>query len=437
MKAENMTNERLILELAAMRQRVAELERIENDQKRAEEALRTSEEAARRLVKENEVIAEMGKIISSTLNVEEVYERFAEEVRKLIPFDRIMVALNNPEEGIATVAYVSGFGIEGRKVGDIYPLLHSGSEQVILTRAGFLVQPETEEELEGQFSTLISTFRSGLRSIMTVPLISGNQVIGALHFRSKKSKAYTDRDLRLAERIGDQIAGAIANAQLFTERNRAEEGLRESERRYRLLAENVSDVIWTMNMNFKYTYLSPSVQRLRGYSVEEAMAQKIEDVLTPTSLKVIGEVLLEERGLESSEQKNLSRSRAVLLELKCKDGTTVWTEIKITTLRDSDGQPIEFIGVTRDITERKRIEEEREKLIHDLQKALSEVKTLKGIFPICASCKKIRDDKGYWNQVEVYIRDRSEAEFSHGICPDCMKKLYGDFLEKKDISRKQ
>jgi len=437
MKAENMTNERLILELAAMRQRVAELERIENDQKRAEEALRTSEEAARRLAKENEVIAEMGKIISSTLNVEEVYERFAEEVRKLIPFDRIMVALNNPEEDTATVAYVSGFGIEGRKVGDIYPLRHSASEEVIRTRAGLLVQPETVEELEGRFSTLISTFRSGLRSMMTVPLISGNQVIGALHFRSKKSKAYTDRDLRLAERIGDQIAGAIANAQLFTERNRAEEGLRESERRYRLLAENVSDVIWTMNMNFKYTYLSPSVQRLRGYSVEEAMAQKIEDVLTPTSLKVIGEVLLEERGIESSEQKDLSRSRTVLLELKCKDGTTVWTEIKITTLRDSDGQPIEFIGVTRDITERKRIEEEREKLIRDLQKALSEVKTLKGIFPICASCKKIRDDKGYWNQVEVYIRDRSEAEFSHGICPDCMKKLYGDFLEKKDISRKQ
>jgi PAS domain S-box-containing protein len=549
MKAENMTNEQLILELAAMRQRVAELERIENDQKRAEselknavsllnatlestadgilvvdkegkivgfnrkfvqmwripqsiiasrddnqalgfvleqlkdpqgflakvrelysqpaaesfdvlefkdgrvferysqpqwigdqsvgrvwsfrdvterkqaeEALRTSEEAARRLAKENEVIAEMGKIISSTLNVEEVYERFAEEVRKLIPFDRIMVALNNPEEDTATVAYVSGFGIEGRKVGDIYPLRHSASEEVIRTRAGLLVQPETVEELEGRFSTLISTFRSGLRSIMTVPLISGNQVIGALHFRSKKSKAYTDRDLRLAERIGDQIAGAIANAQLFTERKQAEEALRESERRYRLLAENLSDVIWTMDMNFKYTYLSPSVQRLRGYSAEEAMAQKIEDVLTPTSLKVIGEVLLEERGLESSEQKDLSRSRTVLLELKCKDGTTVWTEIKITTLRDSDGQPIEFIGVTRDITERKRIEEEREKLVRDLQKALSEVKTLKGIFPICASCK---------------IRDRSEAEFSHGICPDCMKKLYGDFLEKKDISRKQ
>jgi len=76
--------------------------------------------------------------------------------------------------------------------------------------------------------------------------------------------------------------------------------------------------------------------------------------------------------------------------------------------------------------ERKLAEEEREKLIRELQEALAKVKTLTGLLPICASCKKIRDDKGYWNQIEVYIRDHSEAEFSHGICPDCMKKLYPD-----------
>jgi DNA-binding NtrC family response regulator len=74
----------------------------------------------------------------------------------------------------------------------------------------------------------------------------------------------------------------------------------------------------------------------------------------------------------------------------------------------------------------KRAEEEREKLIHELQEALAKVKTLSGMLPICASCKNIRDDKGYWNQIESYIRDHSEAEFSHSICPDCKKKLYGD-----------
>jgi len=69
---------------------------------------------------------------------------------------------------------------------------------------------------------------------------------------------------------------------------------------------------------------------------------------------------------------------------------------------------------------------EREKLIAELRDALTEVVTLRGIIPICASCKKVRDDKGYWNQIESYIRDHSEADFSHGICPECAKKLYPD-----------
>jgi len=72
-------------------------------------------------------------------------------------------------------------------------------------------------------------------------------------------------------------------------------------------------------------------------------------------------------------------------------------------------------------------EKEREKVIAELQDALERVRTLSGLLPICSSCKRVRDDDGYWHQVEVYIRDRSEAEFSHGICPDCALKLYPDF----------
>jgi PAS domain S-box-containing protein len=83
-----------------------------------------------------------------------------------------------------------------------------------------------------------------------------------------------------------------------------------------------------------------------------------------------------------------------------------------------------IISVTRDITRRKIAEEALEEERRRLQKALDEVKSLRGIIPICASCKKIRDDTGYWSQVEQYIADHSEAEFSHGICPECMKKLY-------------
>jgi len=84
-----------------------------------------------------------------------------------------------------------------------------------------------------------------------------------------------------------------------------------------------------------------------------------------------------------------------------------------------------------DVSQRKRMENEREELIADLKQALSHVKKLGGLLPICASCKKIRDDKGYWNQVERFIHNHSGAQFSHGICPDCAARLYPDYIKKE------
>ncbi len=81
----------------------------------------------------------------------------------------------------------------------------------------------------------------------------------------------------------------------------------------------------------------------------------------------------------------------------------------------------------QEIERRKALEKERKKLIGKLQQALSEIKTLQGFLPICASCKKIRDDEGYWQQIEKYVEDRSDARFSHGICPECARKLYPEF----------
>jgi two-component system, cell cycle sensor histidine kinase and response regulator CckA len=90
----------------------------------------------------------------------------------------------------------------------------------------------------------------------------------------------------------------------------------------------------------------------------------------------------------------------------------------------------------RRLIERKKGEDEREKLIGELRDALAKVRTLSGLLPICSSCKMIRDDKGYWNRLEVYISEHSEAEFTHGLCPDCMKNLYGFSVgEDTDIKK--
>ncbi len=89
----------------------------------------------------------------------------------------------------------------------------------------------------------------------------------------------------------------------------------------------------------------------------------------------------------------------------------------------------------RRMMERQRAEDERERLILKLQEALSQVRTLSGLLPICSSCKKIRDDQGYWNQIEGYISEHSEAEFTHGLCPECIKKFYGISLDETDQQR--
>jgi PAS domain-containing protein len=108
-------------------------------------------------------------------------------------------------------------------------------------------------------------------------------------------------------------------------------------------------------------------------------------------------------------------------------GETFPAEVLLSAM-ELDGKPV-LQAVVRDITARKQNEVERNQLIQDLHDALANVKSLSGLLPICASCKKIRDDKGYWSQVESYVEKHSDATFTHGICPDCIKKLYPDLAK--------
>ncbi|MCG6537816.1 MAG: sensor domain-containing diguanylate cyclase, partial [Syntrophales bacterium LBB04] len=182
--------------------------------------------AALRLAQERGVIAEIGRIISSTLDIEEVYERFAEEVRKLIPFDQILVDLVNHQEGTITTAYTAGMEGAGRWKGVLFPIAGTVTEQMIRTKAPVLFHPETAEEVHHRFPGLLLAFQAGLRSRLSVPLIARGEVIGSLALWSKQQKAYGKEDIRLAQAVAGQIAGAIANAQLFRERKLVEERLR-------------------------------------------------------------------------------------------------------------------------------------------------------------------------------------------------------------------
>ena len=109
--------------------------------------------------------------------------------------------------------------------------------------------------------------------------------------------------------------------------------------------------------------------------------------------------------------------------------TAATLEVSVTWLTNRSGRQTGKVLLLRDITERRLAEKEREKLIAELRDALANLKRLSGLLPICASCKKIRDDQGYWHQVENYMQDHSEVEFSHGICPECAAKLYPELRD--------
>lgn len=113
--------------------------------------------------------------------------------------------------------------------------------------------------------------------------------------------------------------------------------------------------------------------------------------------------------------------------VKISDGSKLIVEVSASNVTDASNQLVGRMASFVNITKRKEIETDRENLITKLQEALDHIKVLKGILPICANCKKIRKDDGYWQQIEGYIKEHSDADFSHSVCPDCLRELYPEF----------
>ena len=125
-------------------------------------------------------------------------------------------------------------------------------------------------------------------------------------------------------------------------------------------------------------------------------------------------------------------------EVTDKEGNTIYFHCTANVaLKDGDGIPTRVIEISRDITELKKAEAEKDRLIEQLKEASEKIKTLNRLLPICASCKKIRNDQGYWQQVEDYLHDNAEILFSHSICPSCMEKLYPGYGNASKTGKKR
>ncbi len=245
----------------------------------------------------------------------------------------------------------------------------------------------------------------------------------------KKDNSFFPVEVSFTPTIKDgHIIGIQGVTRDITDRKQAEKALRDSEARWQFALEGAGDGIWDMNFATKKVYYSSHWKSMLGYSDEEIdhTTDVWEALLHPddreAALAKVESYIHGETPIFQSEHR-----------LRCKDGSYKWILARGKVVEWTEhGRPLRVIGTHTDISETKHLQKEHEQLIAELRDALDQVKQLSGILPICSSCKKIRDDKGYWQRLEAYIYEHSEAQFSHGLCPDCLKKLYPDYTDDED-----
>ncbi len=204
-------------------------------------------------------------------------------------------------------------------------------------------------------------------------------------------------------------------------KHQMERKLRLSQRWLATMLRSIGEGIIAVDLNGQIQFMNPIATQLTGWRQDEALGQPLERVLHlvhDNSDTMLSPQRFDLAAITSPQAPQL---------LMTKDGTTRPIEISIAAIRDDCDIMIGMIVSFRDISERRRLEAEREQLIGELQNALAKVKTLRSLIPMCASCKRIRDDAGYWTQIEIYLHDHAATDISHGLCPECARRLYPDF----------
>lgn len=177
--------------------------------------------------------------------------------------------------------------------------------------------------------------------------------------------------------------------------------------------EEAPDGIQIVDMEGRVMYSNKAVRDIYGFTPDELKGMHVNDMNADPEFA--GKVILP----------RISKKGHWEGELMVKHKTGREFPIWLTTslVRSEKGGPVAMVGVIRDMTGRKRQEEERERLVSELKDALASIKTLKGLIPVCAWCRKVRDDRGYLRSLEAYIKEHTGAKITHGICPECMEKM--------------
>ena len=219
----------------------------------------------------------------------------------------------------------------------------------------------------------------------------------------------------LRDSTGKIVAG-IEAVRDITQRKQMEERVRESEERFRRIFEDGPLGMLIADPAYRVLKANKALCEMLGYTEAELAGRSIGEITHAEDM---------EKSAGLSERLLHGKVTSFRLEKRyvTKSGETLWVNLTVTAIRGQNDEVLYALGMVEDISRRKLAEEERERLVHDLQQALDRAKTLRGLLPMCAWCKKIRNDKGYWQKVETYVQEHSEAAFTHGICPECLNKV--------------
>ncbi len=201
----------------------------------------------------------------------------------------------------------------------------------------------------------------------------------------------------------------------ITTLEQAQAVLRESRERYRNLVDNVQDLLCELDQEGRYLHASQNYAAVLGHAPDGLLGRNAFELVHP-----------DDRAATTALFSNPEGQGQTIFRYRHQNGEWRWLESTGKAYTTAAGEA-RVVIISRDVTDRKVEEEERESHMILLQHALDNIKTLRGMLPICSHCKKIRDDQGQWHTVETYVKDRTEVDFSHGICPDCLNKHYSQF----------
>jgi two-component system cell cycle sensor histidine kinase/response regulator CckA len=182
------------------------------------------------------------------------------------------------------------------------------------------------------------------------------------------------------------------------------------------IVESSEDAIYGQSLDSVIVSWNPAAERIYGYPAEEMIGRPIANLFPLDRYDELLEIITRIRRGDIVEVYETERLK--------KDRTIIPVSLSISPIRDLQGEIVGASCIARDISKQKAADNERLKMIDELTQALRRVKTLSGLLPICASCKCIRDDHGYWQKLETYITRHSDAHFTHGICPECVQHMY-------------